>query len=113
MLNAETIREYCLEKVDTTEGFPFGEDTLVLKVNDKIFCLIGLDEQPLRINLKCNPDLVDELRAEFEAVLPGYHMNKKHWNTVVIDGTIQDKQIKEFIDWSYDLVKSKGRKNIK
>jgi len=110
MLNAETLREYCVEKEDVTEGFPFGEETLVLKVNNKIFCLMALDEQPLRINLKCDPEIVEELRAEYEAVLPGYHMNKKHWNTVVIDGSIPDKKIKEFIDWSYQLVKGKAKK---
>ena len=110
MHNAETIREHCIAKSDTTEGFPFGEDTLVFKVKNKMFCLMALDSQPLSINVKCEPDIAEELRAEFDAVQPGYHMNKKYWNTVIIDGTIQDNKIKEFIDWSYELVNKKVRK---
>lgn len=107
MLHAESIREFCIEKENVTEGFPFGEGTLVFKVNDKMFCLMSLDESPLRINLKCDPEIAIELREEYEAVLPGYHMNKQYWNTIVIDGTIADKQIKEFINWSYDLIIAK------
>ena len=107
MHNAETLREYCIAKEDSTEGFPFGEETLVFKVNNKMFCLMALDSQPLSINVKCDPDIAEELRAAYDAVQPGYHMNKKLWNTVIIDGTIPDKKIKEFIDWSYELVNSK------
>ena len=107
MHNAETIREHCIDKEDTTEGFPFGEDTLVFKVNNKMFCLMALDSHPLSINLKCDPDIAEELRAEYDAVQPGFHMHKKYWNTIIIDGTIPDIKIKEFIDWSYELVNSK------
>jgi predicted DNA-binding protein (MmcQ/YjbR family) len=108
-MNIEDIREYCLEKEDTTEGFPFGEDTLVFKVNGKVFLLLSLDEQPPRFNAKCDPDKAVTLRAEHSCVLPGYHMNKKHWNTVIMDGTLTRSQILEMIDWSYDLVSKKKK----
>ena len=104
-MNIETIREYILQKPSVTEGFPFGEDTLVFKVKKKIFFLAGLEESPLQFNVKCNPDKAIELREEFpESVLPGYHMNKKHWNTIIVDGRLSAKQLKEMIDDSYKLV---------
>ena len=104
-MNVEELREYVLQKPGVTEGFPFGEDTLVFKVKDKVFLLIGLDASPLQFNVKCDPDKAMELREEFPgAILPGYHMNKKHWNTVIVEGTISKKQLKEMIDHSYTLV---------
>lgn len=104
-MNIELIRDYILQKPFVTEGFPFGEDTLVFKVKEKIFFLAGLDSAPLQFNVKCNPDKALELREEYpETVLPGYHMNKKHWITVVVDGRLTAKQLKEMIDDSYDLV---------
>ena len=104
-MNIETIREYILQKPFVTEGFPFGEDTLVFKVKEKIFFLAGLDSSPLQFNVKCNPDKAIELREEYpESVLPGYHMNKKHWNTIIVDGRLSVKQLKEMIDHSYVLV---------
>lgn len=104
-MDIEELRSYVLQKALVTEGFPFGEDTLVFKVNSKIFLLAGLDSSPLQFNVKCDPEKAIELREEFpEAVLPGYHMNKKHWNTVIVDGTLSKKQLKEMIDHSYDLV---------
>ena len=104
-MNVEELREYVLQKTGVTEGFPFGEDTLVFKVKDKVFLLIGLDASPLQFNVKCDPDKAMELREEFPgAILPGYHMNKKHWNTVIVEGTISKKQLKEMIDHSYTLV---------
>jgi predicted DNA-binding protein (MmcQ/YjbR family) len=107
-MNAETIREYALQKINVTEGFPFGEDTLVFKVNNKIFLLVVLDEQPLRFNAKCNPDKAIDLREEYpEGVLPGYHMNKKHWNTIVLNGTLTSKIVYQLIDESYLLVSKK------
>ena len=103
-MNAEQIRNYALEKAAVTEGFPFGEDTLVFKVNNKIFLLAALDETPLRINVKCDPAKAIELREEYpEAVLPGYHMNKIHWNTVIAT-LLKASLLKEMIDDSYDLV---------
>ena len=104
-MNVEELREYVLQKPGVTEGFPFGEDTLVFKVKDKVFLLIGLDASPLQFNVKCDPDKAIELREEFPgAILPGYHMNKKHWNTVIVEGTLSKKQLKEMIDHSYTLV---------
>jgi predicted DNA-binding protein (MmcQ/YjbR family) len=107
-MNMETIREYILQKPFVTEGFPFGEDTLVFKVHDKIFFLAGLDGLPLQFNVKCDPDKAIELREEYpETVLPGYHMNKKHWNTIIVDGRLSVKQLKEMINDSYTLVAKK------
>lgn len=103
-MNIEILRDYCLKKPGVTEGFPFGEDTLVFKVNGKIFALANLNGE-LSINLKCDPSLALELREKYSSVIPGYHMNKKHWNTVLIDGTIPDKEIFSWIDHSYNLVK--------
>jgi len=104
-MNIETLREYCLSKPGVEETLPFGPDTLVYKVGGKIFLLTGLDTEQLRFNVKCDPDKAMELREEFAAVQPGYHMNKKHWNTIIADGSVSWKQMKEWIDWSYDLVK--------
>ena len=98
------FREYCLSKPRATEGTPFGPDTLVFKVGGKIFAITSLDEIPARANLKCDPDLALELRDRYEQVEPGYHMNKKHWNTVVLDGVIPDPEVRKMIDHSYDLV---------
>lgn len=103
-MNIESLREYCLSKPHTEEALPFGPDTLVFKVAGKIFLLTGLESDPLRFNVKCDPDRALELREEFPCVQPGYHMNKKHWNTVIVDGSVSTKQLKEWIDQSYDLV---------
>jgi predicted DNA-binding protein (MmcQ/YjbR family) len=103
-LNIELIREYCLGKKGVTEEFPFDEDTLVLKVMGKMFLLASLEKIPLQINIKYSPEEVIELREEYEAVIPGYHMNKKHWNTVIIDNSIPPKNIISWIDNSYNLV---------
>ncbi|MBP6022377.1 MmcQ/YjbR family DNA-binding protein [Ferruginibacter sp.] len=104
-MNIEELRDYVLQKPSVTEGFPFGEDTLVFKVQEKIFLLTGLGSNPLQFNVKCNPDKAIELREEYpESVLPGYHMNKKHWNTVIVDGVLSRKQLQEMIDHSYALV---------
>ncbi len=105
-MNIEEFRSYCLSKKGVTESFPFGEDTLVLKVLDKMFALANLDG-PLSVNLKCDPEKAAELREQYKAVKPGYHMNKQHWNTIEMDGSVAIKTIKEWIDHSYDLVISK------
>jgi predicted DNA-binding protein (MmcQ/YjbR family) len=107
----EQLQEYCLQKPDVEETLPFGPDTLVYKVNGKIFLLTGLESHPLQFNVKCDPDRAIDLREEYpEHVLPGYHMNKKHWNTIIADGTIPLKMIREFIDHSYELVRAKKKR---
>jgi predicted DNA-binding protein (MmcQ/YjbR family) len=98
------FREYCLSKSCATESTPFGPDVLVFKVRGKMFALATLDEMPTRVNLKCGPDLALELRDRYEQVTPGYHMNKKHWNTVEIEGAIPAVELRKMIDHSYDLV---------
>jgi len=103
-MNIEQIREYCLKKKGVTEEFPFDEETLVFKVAGKIFLLASLEAIPLQINLKCDPGKAIELREEYDSVQPGYHMNKKHWNTIAIDGTIANSELFEWIDDSYSLV---------
>ena len=103
-MNLVTFRKYCLSKPQTTEGTPFGPDVLVFKVGGKMFALAALDEVPARVNLKCDPDLALELRDRYEQVRPGYHMNKKHWNTVEIEGGIPAAELRKMIDHSYDLV---------
>ena len=103
-MNAESFRAYCLEKKAATEATPFGPDNIVFKVKGKMFALLALDEVPLCVNLKCDPDLALELRDRYEQVGPGYHMNKKHWNTVVLDGVIPDGEVRKMIDHSYELV---------
>jgi len=103
-MNIEALREYCLSKKAVTEDFPFGESTLVFRVKNKIFLLVSLDASPLQFNAKCEPDKAVELREQYDAVRPGYHMNKKHWNTVVIDGSVPSALIKEMIDDSYNLI---------
>jgi len=98
------FREYCLRKPGASEQTPFGPDVLVFKVGGKIFALASLDEVPPRVNLKCDPDLALDLRDRYEQVTPGYHMNKRHWNTVVLDGVIPDRELRQMIDHSYELV---------
>jgi len=110
-INIEQIREHCLKKKSFTEEFPFDEETLVFKVCGKIFLLASLESIPLQINLKCDPEKALELREEYECVQPGYHMNKKHWNTIIIDGSISIRKIFEWIDESYYLVASGLKKS--
>ena len=102
-MNIEELREYCISKKGVTESFPFDETTLVFKVMNKMYALTNLDGN-LSINLKCDPEKAVKLREEYSSVLPGYHMNKKHWNTVMIDGSISTVLVKEWIDNSYNLV---------
>ena len=102
-MNIEELRDYCLQKHGVTEGFPFGEDTLVFKIGGKVFILASLDDGN-RFNAKCDPELAVELREQHDEVKPGYHMNKTHWNTVYMDGSLSVKQLHEMIDHSYNLV---------
>lgn len=102
-MNIEEIRMYCLSKAHVTESFPFDDVTLVFKVQNKMFALLNLDGD-LSINLKCDPERAVDLREKHPSILPGYHMNKLHWNTVMIDGELSRKFIQELIDHSYDLI---------
>jgi len=104
-MNIEELREYCLEKPMATESFPFDETTLVFKVAGKMFALTDL-EGDFSVNLKCDPEHAVELRERYKCVLPGYHMNKKYWNTVLIDGSVPDNLLREWIDHSYGEVVS-------
>ena len=106
-MNLETFYEYCLSKKGTTEHFPFDKDTLVFKVGGKMFCLSSLNQWEKgdpKVNLKCNPDYAQELRAQYNDVQPAFHMNKMHWNTIVINSEIPDKLVRELIDNSCELV---------
>ena len=103
-MNVEELREYCLSLKGTTESFPFDDVTLVLKVQGKMFALIPLSTTETSISLKCDPELAISLREEYEAVVPAYHFNKKHWNTVYIDNRLNKKLICDWINHSYNLV---------
>ena len=103
-MNFETLRNYLLSKPEAKEDFPFDDKTLVFKVAGKMFALLGLNQEPLRLNLKCEPLHAELLRERYPAVLPGYHMNKRHWNSVLLDGSIPAEQLLAMIDASYDLV---------
>lgn len=112
-MHLDELREYCINKKGVEEGFPFGGDTLVFKVMGKIFLLSGIDSRPVQFNAKCDPEKAIELRENYPCVLPGYHMNKQHWNTIICDGFVSDKQIQEWIDDSYNLVASSLTKKLK
>ncbi len=100
----ETLRDYCLTKPGSTESFPFGETTLVFKVGGKMFALMDIESRPLQIALKCDPERAVALREQYAAVQPGFHLNKTHWNTVTVDGTIRQRDLTDSIDHSYQLV---------
>lgn len=104
-MNIEDLRLFCLALPHTSEGFPFDEDTLVFKVAGKMFCLASLQESD-RINLKCDPELAIQLREQYPCVIPGYHMNKKMWNTVILDGSVTRKTLEQWTLQSYNQVVS-------
>lgn len=112
-MNVEEVREYALAKKEVTEGFPFGEGVLVFKVAGKMFLLMSIDSKPLRVNLKMNVELVEQYREKYSDVLPGYHMNKKMWNSVLFDtGTIPNTELRWMIDHSYaEVVKGLPKKD--
>ena len=104
IMNMLKLNDYLSEKPGSTKDYPFGPDTLVYKVMGKMFALLDEDDDPIRINLKCDPDEAIVLRDMYESVIPGYHMNKEHWNTVILDGSIHESEVKKMIDESYRLV---------
>lgn len=103
-MNLQQLREYCLAKPGVEETTPFGPDTLVFKVVGKAFLLTGFENSPIRFNVKCDPEKAIDLRERYACVQPGFHMNKKHWNTIIVDGSVSMKLVKEWIDDSYALV---------
>jgi len=109
-MNIESISEYCRKKKGVTEDFPFDEDTLAIRVMNKIFLLASLEKVPLQINLKCDPEYAIELRERYDSVQPGFHMNKSHWNTVTLDGSISHSELKNMIDHSYEQVVKRLKK---
>jgi predicted DNA-binding protein (MmcQ/YjbR family) len=106
-MKAAGLKRECLRLPGAAEEFPFGPETSVFKVEGKLFALSPLDAEPLRISLKCDPDLAVELRRQYPAITAGYHLNKRHWNTVELDGSIPDALLRELIEDSYDLVVAK------
>jgi predicted DNA-binding protein (MmcQ/YjbR family) len=120
-MDLNEFKAYCMQKEGVSEEYPFdrldrlrsdqsGPVTMVMKVNKKMFALMQTHVTPLRINLKCDPELAVFLRSQYPAIIPGWHMNKVHWNTVVLDGSVPDSEIREMIDHSYDLVTGKRKK---
>lgn len=113
-MNVEEFRDYCLSKKAVTESFPFNETTLVFKVMGKIFAITDLDAEEFKVNLKCDPDRAIELREQYPGqIIPGWHMNKQHWNTVFFENGLDKKLLIELIDQSYDLIVSKLPKKDK
>jgi predicted DNA-binding protein (MmcQ/YjbR family) len=100
----EELRETCLAMPGAVEDFPFSPDNSVFKIAGKIFAISNLGAQPLRVSLKCEPGLAEQLRADHVAITPGYHLNKRHWNTVVLDGSVPDRMVRDMIEDSYDLI---------
>jgi predicted DNA-binding protein (MmcQ/YjbR family) len=111
-MNIEELRLFCISKKGVEEGFPFGPNIIVFKVMGKVFLISDLEEHPLRFNVKCNPEKAVELREHYSGVLPGYHMNKKHWNTIIADGTLSVVLLQEWITDSYNLTVSKLTKKL-
>ena len=109
----DELREYCLSKKGVEECLPFGPETLVYKVMGKVFLLTGLESEPVQFNAKCDPEKALELRENYSCVIPGYHMNKKHWNTIICDGSANNKLIKQWIDDSYQLVSDSLTKKLR
>src|SRR5919198_6285565 len=105
-MNATELRDHCLSFVGAEETFPFGPETSVFKVAGKMFALSQLGADSLRVSVKCEPELAESLRTAYAAVIPGYHLNKRHWNTVIIDGSLPDETVRDMIEDSYDLVVS-------
>ena len=106
-MDASELRDHCLSFSGAEETFPFGPENSVFKVGSKMFAISRLAARPLRVSLKCEPALAEQLRQAHAAVLPGYHLNKRHWNTVVVDGSLSDEMIRHMVEDSYDLVVSR------
>lgn len=103
-MNHKQVEEFVLSMPSSELDYPFGENTAVYKVKGKMFALIAEKSEPVRISLKCDPNLAENLRAKYESVMPGYHLNKKHWNTIILSGQLRDQEVKDLILHSYNLV---------
>ena len=106
-MSPDALRRYCLAMAGATQEFPFGPATSVFKVAGKMFALTALRSGPLSVSVKCEPELAEQLRLSYEAIGPGYHLNKRHWNTIVLDGSLPDAMVRDMIEDSYDLVVAK------
>ncbi len=103
-MDASELREWCLARPGAIEDFPFGPETSVFKVSGKLFAISALESEPLSVSVKCEPDLAVELRRSYEAIRPGYHLNKRHWNTITLDGSLPDQLVRDLVEDSYDLI---------
>ncbi len=103
-MTAGELRDWCLSRPGAVEEFPFGPNTSVFKVEGKMFALSSLDADPLQVSVKCEPELAEQLRASYPAVRPGYHLNKRHWNTITLDGSLPDEMVFDMLEDSYDLI---------
>jgi predicted DNA-binding protein (MmcQ/YjbR family) len=112
-MDAAALRSCCLGHAGATEEFPFGPETSVFKVAGKLFAISALDRTPLEVSLKCEPELAEQLRAGYPAIRPGYHLNKRHWNTVTLDGSLSDQHVRDLVEDSYDLVVSALPKRVR
>ena len=105
-MNARELRDWCLDQAGAVEDFPFTPEHSVFKVHGKMFALSALEREPLEVSVKCEPELAVELRGTYAAIRPGYHLNKRHWNTVTLDGSLPDRLVRDLVEDSYDLVVS-------
>ena len=112
-MDATELRRYCLQQPGAIEDFPFGPEHSVFKVAGKMFALSALERAPLEVSVKCEPDLAVSLRASYPEIRPGYHLNKRHWNTVTVDGDLPDQLVRDLIEDSYDLVVSALPKRVR
>jgi predicted DNA-binding protein (MmcQ/YjbR family) len=111
-MNIEELREYCLSLDKATEGMPFGPTVLVFKVGGKMFLLAALDTQPLQFNVKCEPEQAQYLREKYSSVIPGYHMSKVHWNTIIVNGEVDNLALQQWINDSYKLIVASLPKSV-
>jgi predicted DNA-binding protein (MmcQ/YjbR family) len=112
-MDATALRRWCLRQPGAVEEFPFGPETSVFKVGGKMFALSALDGAPLRVSVKCEPELAVDLRNSYDAIRPGYHLNKRHWNTLTLDGSLPDQLVRDLIEDSYDLIVSALPKRVR
>jgi len=112
-MNARELRDWCLDQAGAVEDFPFTPEHSVFKVHGKMFALSALEREPLEVSVKCEPELAVELRNSYPAIRPGYHLNKRHWNTITLDGSLPDQLVRDLIEDSYDLVVSALPKRVK